>query len=374
MADEDVVRIAIPDSKRQVTTQPAPKTTAPPAVKKPAVKKPAKKTPAKKVPAKKAAGDAKAEGVFEKHDKKKAGDKKAAEKKKEKLDQKKYDDAFAMYGWQKALIESDPELKKLFDQALKEGWSQAQFVAKAQNTKWFKTKGLAFRENEVKRLQDPATWRAEKQTRISNLTNMAQRMGAQLSPTQANTIAEQWMSLGWDESQVGDALEKYVGEVTTPGSEFTGQFIGDAGKAQAQLIQFAKRNAYKMPDGSMSKWVKSVIDGSATVDDYEQFIRRQTAAAYGAFADEIMAGADLMDVASPYINTYQRLLERADIGLDDPLIQKALNSPGQDGKVGAMPLWQFEQQLKKDARYDQTEGAKEEAKSKGKNIMSLLGL
>lgn len=336
----------------------APKKPAPkPAVRKPVARKPAAKAPPRKVAAKPAP-------------------KAAAKPKASKADLSKQDDALAAYGWSRAMINSDPELKSIFQAAVKNNWAPAKFVARVQNTKWFTTHSASWRTSEALRLTDPATFREQKTTMVSGVGDIAGSMGANISGAMRNQIAEQAIRMGWDEHQIRDAMAQYVTMVSS--GDLAGQYIGDAGDMQRELTQMAKRNAYTINDASLQTWVRSVASGEASMGDYQQFIRRQTAASYSAFADEIMAGADLADVASPYTNAYSQLLEMPEDQVDllkDPTIQRALNyRDPTTGKVGAQTIHEFQDNVRKDPRWQFTDNAHQQALGLGSRVLQTMGL
>lgn len=348
--------------------KPAPKKPAP---KKVVVHKPAPKKPAPKAPARKVT-------VVKKPVVKKpvvsAASKAAAAK--NTADKSKQDDALAAYGWSRAMINSDPELKSIFQAAVKNNWAPAKFVARVQNTKWFTTHSASWRTAEALRLTDPASYREQKVTMTSGVGDIAGSMGANISPSMRSQIADQAIRMGWDEHQIKDAMAHYVSVVSS--GDLAGQYIGDAGQMQAALTQMAKRNAYTINDGSLQTWVRSVAAGESSMEDYQQFIRRQTAASYPAFADEIMAGADLSDVAAPYTNSMSQLLELPGDDVDmlkDPTIQRALNyRDPTTGKVGAQTIYEFQDNVRKDKRWQFTDNAHQQALGLGARVLSTMGL
>ncbi len=83
-----------------------------------------------------------------------------------------------------------------------------------------------------------------------------------------------------------------------------------------------------------------------------------------------------MDIAQPYIESMGRLLEvnPQDIDLNDPKIRQALSARNKDGQVGPKTVWEFENDLRKDPRWMQTNNARESMMSTGREVLSLMGL
>lgn len=66
----------------------------------------------------------------------------------------------AEYGFALAFLKSDPELFRLFNQAVKNTWDPNRFVAKLRDTDWFKTHSANVRNAIMQQTSDPATYAA----------------------------------------------------------------------------------------------------------------------------------------------------------------------------------------------------------------------
>ena len=70
------------------------------------------------------------------------------------------------------------------------------------------------------------------------------------------------------------------------------------------------------------------------------------------------------------------LLEIGDadqIDFNDQLLKRGLQSVGADGKPRVMPLYEFEQQIRKDPRWDKTDNAYEVYANVGTNLLRTFG-
>jgi hypothetical protein len=63
-----------------------------------------------------------------------------------------------------------------------------------------------------------------------------------------------------------------------------------------------------------------------------------------------------------------------DVKLDDPSINRALTNLGQDSKPALQPLWQFEQEMRKDPRWGNTQNARQSLDSTANTILKSFGL
>ena len=83
----------------------------------------------------------------------------------------------------------------------------------------------------------------------------------------------------------------------------------------------------------------------------------------------------MRQIASPYINTYANILgiDPAAITLNDNLLKQGLQ--GTDPATpGAMPLWQFEKQVRQDPRWAQSKDAMDSLNNTGATILRQWGL
>lgn len=278
-------------------------------------------------------------------------------------------EAAAEYGWSITLMNSDPELKKLFNTAVDKTWSPDRFGAELKQTKWFQKHSDTARNALVAQTVDPATWKATIESNTKALKDHAASLGAVLSDKQLNKIVSDTTLLGWNASQQQDAMAKYVNVATSGPNK--GQYIGAAGQNAQQLRKTAANNGYTINDKDLGKWSKAIAAGDSTVDDYQQFMRRQAALSFPSFSDELYAGNDMKSVAQPYVNSMANILEidPDSITLQDPTIRKALASKDpKTGKPAAMAMYDFEDSLRQDARWQNTDNAKQTAAT------TLLGL
>lgn len=282
-------------------------------------------------------------------------------------------DLAADYQWSVALLNSDPELRRTFRHAIKNGWTASRFVAEIQDTKWFRKHSSSWRQNELARIVDPGTWKAERNAARSTFTDLAANMGVSLDAGRLNKIADQAMMFGWNESQQRDALAAYVGEQKR--GPLSGMYTGEAGKNVQQLRALARANGYIIPKGKLDQWATSIARGDSTVEDYGQMMRRQAAAAYPALKDELHAGTDLNDLAAPYRDTMSRLLEvpADEIDLNDNTLRKALSTKDTKGNYTTMPMYDFEDALRKDSRWQYTDNAHNEIMSQVMDLGRTFG-
>lgn len=288
-------------------------------------------------------------------------------------DERTASDLAADYQWSMALLNSHPDLRKKFRQAVTNDWSPARFTAEIQDTEWFKKHAASWRQNEIQRLTDPATWEAGRKAARAELEDQAAKMGAVLSPSQIKKVADSAMAFGWNQSQINNALASYV-KVINSGT-LKGQYIGQAGEWNTQLMAAARANGYTLDEKKAKGWLAEIVRGDATVEDYQQMMRRRAAEQYPAWSDELLAGSDLDDLIAPYRRSMAALLELPEnkVSLNDKLLRKALSHRDAKGKAAVMPLHDFEDQIRSDKRWQFTDNAHEEIMGQVMSLGQMFG-
>lgn len=263
------------------------------------------------------------------------------------------------YGFTAALLNSDPELKKVFQSAVAGGWAADKFQAAIQNTNWWKGHTKAQREYLVKSFQDPASFEEDRENARYRINDLLAKVG------QPNNINNQpfmdnliWGVLyeGWSDAELKFKIANFI--------DFNpeGVIAGDGGTFQNAMSTAAWKNGITLDRDWYLKYYRGIVQGTTTEQQALGDIRQKAAALFPAFKDQIMAGQNVMDIASPYIQGMGTILEvnPGAIDLFDPTIKSALNyKDPKTGVTGAKPLWQYEVDLRKDPRWLQTSNARE---------------
>lgn len=272
-------------------------------------------------------------------------------------------------GWNRAVLQSNPELKKLFEDAVAGTWSQTKFQAELRNTQWFKKSSTRWQETEVERLTRPTQYKSGIAAARQAVINQAAKVGATLDNNTLNYATSQFYRQGWSEDQLNASLSGYV-------TIKQGQVGGTTGSNIDQLRALADANGVSYNDNYYQTAAQSIVKGTKTVQDYINDVRVQAASAYPVYAEQIKAGQNVKDIASPYIQRMGALLEinDQDINLNDPTIREAISGINSEtGKAQAKSLWQFENDLRKDPRWAKTANAREEVSKVANGILQKWG-
>lgn len=153
------------------------------------------------------------------------------------------------------------------------------------------------------------------------------------------------------------------------------QYKADYHTAVNDLQSFGFENGIKLKNEDVARWAGRAAAGERSLDQTkahltDKFISRM----YPALKEDLKAGYTVRDAAGPYLQTLTDLLGEANPSLNDPLVRKALQGRTEKGEPTLMPLWQFEEEVKKDKRYQYSDAAWQEEGDKYAQIMGMFGL
>jgi hypothetical protein len=158
-------------------------------------------------------------------------------------------------------------------------------------------------------------------------------------------------------------------------ARFKGETDSLATRSREDLLNTAKSYGVNMGDAWYTRAGNQIMKGQDP-EKYLDDIRKTAASRYAAFADRILAGDTVEQIASPYINAYAGVLELNpfDIDVMDTTIQQALLNTDDSGQNRPINLFQFEQNLKKDPRWQQTKNAQQTYSGLATKILQDFGL
>jgi hypothetical protein len=283
------------------------------------------------------------------------------------------DELAAQYGLSSALINSSKELKSLFNKAVAGSWSADLFTARLKNTKWWSTQSDTLRQYITTKYTDPATWRQKYGQGTADMNSIAVQVGLgnQInskgqSSKLLQTATYYSLALGWSDARIKDWMGGQV-------QGHAGVMWGEAGQTYDKLQSIAYLNGIKLATSWYTNNVRAVESGKSTESQLEDSIRKTAAARYSAFAPQILAGQNVMDLASPYIQSVSKILEVPDTDVDlfNSHVAKAMsyNNKGQ-----AYSIWQFENDLRQDPLWKKTQNAQDGAMQTAHQVLQQFGM
>ena len=125
---------------------------------------------------------------------------------------------------------------------------------------------------------------------------------------------------------------------------------------------------------------KNVFLGDTSNEQIDENLRQEAVKLFPAFRDRILNGESPLSIASPYIGAISRILEvpEGSLDLEDATVRKAMigstTTVGDKTSSTVTPLWQFEQDLYKDSRWQYTANARAKADSILLDVGSRFGV
>lgn len=276
----------------------------------------------------------------------------------------------ASYGWASSFLNSIPEVRSVFEQAVEGTWSSDMFSAKLRDTKWFQENSATMRKAAMEKQTDPATYAAKTGAAKIQVQMIASQMGAILPPGQLDKVAEQAITMGLDEASLKNILGSYV--TFTDKQTLTGQ----AGMFEKSMREYAYQQGVETNPQFLKERAQLVARGIATEQDFKSEMALQAASAYPAYAQQLQAGQTMMQIANPYIQIMAQDLEipATSINLKDQMVRQALNGVNKDGKPVGMDQTTFRNLIRQDPRWSQSQGAQDKVMKVGLDVLKGLGL
>jgi hypothetical protein len=264
--------------------------------------------------------------------------------------------ALAKYGFVASLANAVPELRNLLTQAMAGGWDVNRFSKALQDSHWWRNSADSIKNYQVLKATKPGEFRAQRDLLVNRARTIAAEMGVGLTEGSHGTLAhivDAAQMHGWDEAMLRQQIgHQLVGATAT--------FGGQAGEIQQRIRAMYANNGVPYSDYTVNLDVRSILEGRKSEQGIQAQVTKQALSAFPGLAEEIRAGHTVAEIAQPYINTQAQLLEAdpSTISLTkDRLLRSGLQARGPKGEPVTMPLWQFEQRVKADPRWDKTKNA-----------------
>jgi hypothetical protein len=267
-------------------------------------------------------------------------------------------EALESYGFVGEMANAIPALKGIFTKAAREEWTPTKLNLAIRDSSWFKTYGEASRAWITLQATDPATARRNLENATDKVRLMMAEMGLSLSGENFHQLAKRAIVENLDDDQLRAMLAR-ASKLRYQDGNTTGQ----AAEMELQMREVARAYGQGFTTDSLRHRARMTLAGEYDLNSWENLMRARAKAQYAHFAEQIDAGYTVRDIADPYISTMANTLEMSetDIDLSDKWVQRALQQRNNDGTSGAMPLWQFERNLKNDPRWDRTKQARDQA-------------
>ena len=260
------------------------------------------------------------------------------------------------------LLKTIPELKKLVDEAVAGNWSTSKFQDQVENSPWYRSNSDTARAILIQKANDPAAYRQRAEGAFTSLVNLADQLGFSVPSPVLQAITTNALLTGNDSNQTW-LTQQLAHNVNYSHVTSTAGFKGQMAQTIQQLQQAQSDYGYQWKPATLASYAWNVVRGGTTIDTYKQQLMSWAESAFPALAKQIAGGQTVKDLASPYIQSMSNLLEIDPNTLDvyTPAIRKALQGytdPATKQRE-AVPLYQFEDQVRQDPRWQFTQNAKD---------------
>jgi len=280
----------------------------------------------------------------------------------------------ADYGWSYSMLQHSPELKQLFHQAVLGTWTAPKFVAKLRNTQWYRTQSESTRQMLVLQQTDPTEWKSRTNQMRLHLKNVYTAQTGHAPPSAWLTEkSSEALMLGWTDEQVTGQARNAVNYSLQIKRQTLG---GEAGVMEDNVRKYARSMGVNVSNDWIGSQITNAMHGQQDESGILDSVKKMAMSTYRAFGTDIQAGATMADIAAPYQQMMAKELEisPSSIALTDNKINQALTATNKDGKPEPKQLWQFQQDLRNDPRWNLTQGAQDQTMSTARSVLSQMGL
>jgi len=277
------------------------------------------------------------------------------------------------------LVKEDSELRDLLQEAISNGWDATTYDQELKKTDWWQDTNKTNAWLDAFRREfgdDPGgEWNNTLEGATDTVRDIAARYNASLTDDALQRIARRSIYEGWDEREFQEWFASRVERDLDRGT----YEIGGTIESKANTLRGLARDfGLSYSEDWFTRRANSLLNPEARVtdDDVINDMIREAESLYPVFKGRLSANNTLRDAAGSYIGQMAQLLEMPDasqIDLKDPLLTKAFNSVMDDKGPAMMSLWDFQREIRKDDRWQQTNNAYQTYTNIGTNLAKMMG-
>lgn len=192
-------------------------------------------------------------------------------------------------------------------------------------------------------------------------------LGVGLDDAAVNKLAREWAAGNFDTTTIKPQIAR-SGKI-----DFA---KGAAAEQLNTLKELAGSYGMQYDQGWYNTAATNVLTGKDDIETYKQYVKDQAKSKFPTLVAQLDQGFTVRQLASPYIQTMSNILEidPNTIGLNDVYVNQALTGLDAEGKPSTKPLWQFEQDLRKDPRWNFTKNAQDSLMNTTRKVLQDFGL
>ena len=192
-------------------------------------------------------------------------------------------------------------------------------------------------------------------------------LGVGLDDAAVNKLAREWAAGNFDTTTIKPQIAR-SGKI-----DFA---KGSAAEQLNTLKELAGSYGMQYDQGWYNTAATNVLTGKDDIETYKQYVKEQAKSKFPTLVAQLDQGFTVRQLASPYLQTMSNILEidPNTIGLNDVYVNQALTGLNAEGKPSTKPLWQFEQDLRKDPRWNFTKNAQDSLMNTTRKVLQDFGL
>jgi hypothetical protein len=267
------------------------------------------------------------------------------------------------FGLTAALIETYPELQRVFDLWNSKDYAQAEI--EYYSTNYYKNVSDTTGSRTLEKTARPGVYQEKLEDyKIKQRKRLSQEGIRDID----DAFLEEAFLGGWTDNLVDI---KAVAKV--PSGK---QLGGDSLQIADSLKTYANSFGMTYSPSQYDKWTRDIFTGTMTIDDLKSQVRIDSSSAYPVYSEQINKGVSLDSLASAYKSSIANILEvDADsITWNNPHLRKALQAVGPDGKPYVKPIWQFEKELRNTVEWEYTNNARDTMDTLSLKVLKDWGL
>jgi hypothetical protein len=259
----------------------------------------------------------------------------------------------------------NPDVKKVIDKAVKEGWfnDETKLTASLQSTNWYRTTEQSARQYAIRLSSDPATVEDEITTEVENLRASSLATGLTIDDGTLRRIATNKIKFGWSPQQTTNAIGSEVVALAQVGGA-QGMTDLRQGSVGRNLRETARLYAQKPADADLDTWVADIMTGRKTETQWEDFMRNSAKTQFRSLAPALDRGDTVEDATYAYkqqaLQTLGGTIDPSQIDWTQDKWNKALNfNDPKTNESRQMDLWEWNKYLRTLPEWQQTDDAKQ---------------
>ena len=258
----------------------------------------------------------------------------------------------------------NPDVKKVIDQSVKEGWynDEDKMMAALGNTTWFRNTQASARQFAIQQSTDPASMDARITASVEDIRSQSLNLGVTFDEPTLRKIATDSIKFNYTDQQLFNAIgSESVALANTGGAAGREDLL--RGATARDLRKTAAAYGQRPDDTMIETWTKELMLGSKSAAQWEESMRGQAYTQFRSLRDSLDRGETVESAMSAYKQQANRVLEGLvdvdQIDWTDDKWNKALNFKDEKtNEYRQMDIYEWNKYLRTLPEWQETDNAK----------------